>query len=212
MKTPHKLIAFTLICSLVLLTQFALPHSAQAISSACSFYGAIGGPVTVAGDTNGNFGPFEAGETYTFTMTANAGSSITWRVVADPGGATTLAGPVVTTGTSTLTYTMPASGQPGGIGFYVDAVTGTGGSVATSCNAGGFAGRPIPSNFVLRTITCNVAVYDSAGGQPVGANAIKAGQTWYVNPTPVKDFSGKQWTEIYVSGTTNGFIPTQCVG
>lgn len=75
-----------------------------------------------------------------------------------------------------------------------------------------FSGPPLPEGFVLRTITCDVAVFDSPGGTPVGDNRIIAGQTWYVNPTPVKAPSGEDWTEIFVSGTPNGFIPTRCVG
>ncbi len=75
-----------------------------------------------------------------------------------------------------------------------------------------FSGPPLPAGFVLRTIHCNVAVYDQPGGVPVGENRIVAGQTWYVNPTPVKAPDGASWTEIFVGGFTNGFIPTSCVG
>jgi hypothetical protein len=84
------------------------------------------------------------------------------------------------------------------------------GFVACSDGAGA-AGRPIPSAFQLRTITCTTAVYDSAGGSPVSGAVVKASQTWYVSPTAVKDAAGKLWTEIYVSGSTNGFVPTSCV-
>jgi len=75
---------------------------------------------------------------------------------------------------------------------------------------GGYAGAPIPDGFVLRTITCDVAVYDQAGGNPVGDNRVTAGQTWYVNPTPVTA-NGQSWTEIFVAGFTNGYVPTSCV-
>jgi hypothetical protein len=43
-------------------------------------------------------------------------------------------------------------------------------------SAAAFAGPPIPAGFVLRTITCDVAVYDTPGGRPVGDNKILAGQ------------------------------------
>jgi hypothetical protein len=72
-------------------------------------------------------------------------------------------------------------------------------------------GPPLPAGFVLKTITCDVAVFDAPGGQPVDSNAIKSGQTWYVNPTPVEDAAGRSWTEIFVAGYTNGFVPTDCV-
>lgn len=72
-------------------------------------------------------------------------------------------------------------------------------------------GRPIPDGFVLVWLSCSTAVFDAPGGQPVGDDAVWAGQSWYVNPTPVKDASGKSWTEIFVSGTTNAYIPTSCI-
>ncbi|MBX3065373.1 MAG: hypothetical protein KF726_20530 [Anaerolineae bacterium] len=72
--------------------------------------------------------------------------------------------------------------------------------------------KGITSGFELRTITCDVAVFDAPGGTPVSNGAkIIAGQTWYVNTKPVKGADGKSWTEIYVSGDTNGYIPTYCV-
>ena len=70
----------------------------------------------------------------------------------------------------------------------------------------------IPDGFVLSTIICDVPVYDTPAGSPVGDGHITAGQTWFVNPTPVEGDDGKQWTEIYVSGFYNPFIPTSCVG
>jgi hypothetical protein len=77
--------------------------------------------------------------------------------------------------------------------------------------SGVYGGPPIPAGFVLRTITCDVAVFDSPGGRPVGSNRIKAGQTWYVKPTSTTATGGDAWTEIFVSGVPNGFIPTSCV-
>jgi hypothetical protein len=77
-------------------------------------------------------------------------------------------------------------------------------------------GPPLPPGSELKTITCDVAVYDSAGGRPVGSNRIKAGQTWYVMPG-VKTASGPggtgsiEWSEVFVGGYTNGWIPTSCV-
>jgi hypothetical protein len=80
------------------------------------------------------------------------------------------------------------------------------------CLFGSFGGPGIPPGFVLRTITCNVAVFDTPGGSPVGANRIIGGQTWYVNPVSVKASNGDSWTEIFVSGTPNSYIPARCVG
>jgi hypothetical protein len=77
--------------------------------------------------------------------------------------------------------------------------------------AGGFQGPPIPAGFVLRTITCDMAVFDAPGGTPVGSNRVKAGQTFYVNPTTKTDASGVSWTQIFVSSTSNPWIWSSCV-
>ena len=74
------------------------------------------------------------------------------------------------------------------------------------------SGPPIPSNYVLRTITCDVALFATPAGSPVGDARVTAGQTWYVNPTPVKGSDGKSWTQIFVSSYTDPYIPTACVG
>jgi hypothetical protein len=84
-------------------------------------------------------------------------------------------------------------------------------TVVNFSSGAGAPGPAIPSGFVLKTLTCNVAVFDAPGGKPVGSNAITSGQTWYVNPTPKKDAAGKLWTEIFVAGYSNGYVPTSCV-
>lgn len=75
------------------------------------------------------------------------------------------------------------------------------------------SGAPgIPVGFVQRTIICDVAVYNQAGGTPVEGGAhIVLGQTWYVNPEPVDGPDGKSWTEIFAGGPINGWVPTVCV-
>lgn len=82
---------------------------------------------------------------------------------------------------------------------------------AIPCAAIPFAGPGLPSGFVLKTITCDVAVFDSPGGKPVGSNQVKAGQTWYVSPAAQTDGAGEDWIEIFVSGFTNGYVPSRCV-
>jgi nucleoid-associated protein YgaU len=76
-----------------------------------------------------------------------------------------------------------------------------------------FAGPGIPAGFVLRTITCNTAIFDRPAGQAVGSNRVTSGQTWYINSKPSDpDANGRRWTEIFVSGFLNGYIPAECVG
>src|SRR5262249_6259857 len=71
---------------------------------------------------------------------------------------------------------------------------------------------PLPANFVLRTITCDTPLYETAGGQVIpGGAAVPSGQTWYVNPKPV-DANGTSWTELFDSSYNNGWLPTSCVG
>ncbi|MHB8625504.1 MAG: hypothetical protein ACYDBJ_00785 [Aggregatilineales bacterium] len=81
--------------------------------------------------------------------------------------------------------------------------------VATPCVV--FAGSGAPAGFVLHTITCTVPVFNTPAGNPVGSNVILGGQTWFVNPTPVMDRFGRFWTEIFVAGPVDAFIPTPCV-
>ncbi len=90
---------------------------------------------------------------------------------------------------------------------------GSGYYAATPCVFAGpvAAGPGVPAGFVLHTITCTVPVFNTPGGSPVGSNVILGGQTWYVNPTPVTDRFGRFWTEIFVAGPVDAFIPTPCV-
>ncbi|MBX3065322.1 MAG: hypothetical protein U0528_17865 [Anaerolineae bacterium] len=96
--------------------------------------------------------------------------------------------------------------------FRADGFSTSTGPYTLTVTTNGNPGRPVPTGFVLSWMSCSTAVFDAPGGNPVGNNAVWAGQRFYVNPTPVKDASGKSWTEIYVSGSQNAFIPTSCAG
>jgi hypothetical protein len=73
-------------------------------------------------------------------------------------------------------------------------------------------GPTLPGGFVLRMITCDTPVYNMAGGTPVATGeTIKSGQTWFVNPKSVSAGSAS-WTEIFVGGWIDGFIPSACIG
>jgi hypothetical protein len=75
-----------------------------------------------------------------------------------------------------------------------------------------YRGAPIPGGFVLRTITCDTPVYDTAGGSPLSTGEkVTAGQSWFVSPTP-QVVGATSWTEIFNAGLLDGFIPTACVG
>lgn len=87
---------------------------------------------------------------------------------------------------------------------------GTFPQVRVSCSQGN-EGVPVPAGFVLHTITCNTPVYDAPGGTPVSTDAVTAGQTWFVNPTPTSA-GGKSWTQIFLAGPNDAWIPSSCVG
>lgn len=79
------------------------------------------------------------------------------------------------------------------------------------CQIPQFQGAGIPAGFVMHSISCTTPVYTQAAGIPVGNDRVLAGQTWFVNPTPVEGADGEQWTEIYVGSAINPWIPTECV-
>ncbi|HEX3050452.1 MAG TPA: hypothetical protein VHP83_07345 [Aggregatilineaceae bacterium] len=85
--------------------------------------------------------------------------------------------------------------------FTYDCTTGA----ATS---GLYEAAPVPSGFVLRTITCDTPIYDTANGSPlISGEKVTVGQTWFVNPTAKGD-----WIEIFNNGYSNGFVPSSCIG
>jgi hypothetical protein len=73
-----------------------------------------------------------------------------------------------------------------------------------------FEGPYIPQGYILRSVICDTPLYDQPGGQPIAGTLITAGQTWYVNPTPVVA-GGTSWTEVFASSYVDGFVPASCV-
>ncbi|HVO43401.1 MAG TPA: hypothetical protein VMT34_12290 [Aggregatilineales bacterium] len=69
----------------------------------------------------------------------------------------------------------------------------------------------VPPAFVLRTIVCNVGVYETPNRNPVAGATIYAGQTWFVSPIEVPDENGNLWQAIYVGGQPYGYVPTSCI-
>lgn len=73
-------------------------------------------------------------------------------------------------------------------------------------------GPKAPKGFELRSLSCSSAVLDTPGGKQVGDDAVLAGQSWFVNPKSVAGPDGQNYTEIFVGGWKNGYIPTVCIG
>lgn len=166
---------------------------------------------------------FNAGDVVTFSavMVPFPGATFAYFEIRDELTSTILASASYPSGnvSGTLSYTVPADGMYAfnwGANFYAIASLPAAASfftVTASCKGASFAGRGIPPTFVLRSIWCNTPVYSAAGGDAVkSGESIKSGQSWFVSPTPVKDGKGNLWSEIFVSGVSNGFIPTACVG
>ncbi len=88
----------------------------------------------------------------------------------------------------------------------------TGAVVGSYFGDGSYEAAPVPAGFQQHNLVCDSAVYDSPGGTPVGANMVHAGQAWFVSPTPTTGPDGQSWTEIFVAGPNDGYIPSSCVG
>jgi hypothetical protein len=187
-------------------------HSVQAASSGC---GAISYSYTETGYNAHFSGPlyFEAGESvyYYVVGTMPIAPTFTYIWITDLLGGGS-ADATQSGNTAAVAYTIPKSGT---YNFRFDWLFYTSApydphavDVHIAC---GYQGPTIPAGFVLHTITCDVPVYNLPGGSPVGDNKITNGQTWFVNPLPVTAADGTSWTEIFVSGYTDGYIPTGCV-
>lgn len=109
------------------------------ISNDCANY-YVTGNVTAPGNTNGDYGTWNPGDTFTFTATGNGTGS--WRIVGDPSGSITY----VSGGTfpGTLSLVVPGGGIGDGVGFYVDSYTGEGDTITGTCGMAQAA--PIPAS------------------------------------------------------------------
>jgi len=106
--------------------------------------------------------------------------------------------------------------QTGGIAFTVtanfDCTTGALVSTSTTIGGGNKPGPQVPGGFVLKQVTCTTPInIQPSGTQTAGSAVVVAGQRWYVSPTPIKDKTGKSWTELFDGGYSDGYIPTSCV-
>src|SRR5690606_21666236 len=52
---------------------------------------------------------------------------------------------------------------------------------------------PLPADYVLKSILCDTAVYDTPAGTPVGDGRVSAGQTFFVSPTSETGADGNEW-------------------
>jgi hypothetical protein len=138
------------------------------------------------GISGGDYGPFAEG-IYTFTLTPISGSA-TFRIVADPAGTKTIAGPFTTPATVSITMGAPGSQPTPGMGIYFDSISpdvqkeGVTISVSVSCSAGGCDTQvDIPAQAVVGTFVANASAYYEPGqlitNPPV---VIEAGKSYWV--------------------------------
>lgn len=76
------------------------------------------------GHTNGDVGTLGAGESVTMTASLGTAASGSFRIVGDPGGVNTLAGPSAIPGTLTFTSNGTLPGTSIGVGYFIDAANG----------------------------------------------------------------------------------------
>jgi hypothetical protein len=155
--------------------------SCQSYAGMMSFTRTLFGP----GISGGSDGPFEEA-VYTFTLEAVSGSA-TFRIVGNPSGSITLAGPFTTPATVSITM-GPVASQPPGMGIYFDSISG--GTVAkeavisvsVSCGyAGCDAQVNIPPQAVVGRMLDNAPAYWEPGqlitNPPV---VLEVGKTFWV--------------------------------
>jgi hypothetical protein len=210
-------VTLLMVMTIVLTMAFGAGQPAQAISGTFTTLSFPNASASSCGTINvsGGLVTTSAAWTATFKAVDGRGRVVSSNTARGPGGANysgwgteyftvaPLANPIRVTitineGNGPVTYFDQSLDNP---------CVPAGGGGSTS-----YLGSSSAAGFVLHTIVCDVAVYDSPGGQPVANTLIRAGQTWFVNPKPVTTEAGESWTEISVSGVPNGYIPTRCVG
>ncbi len=90
----------------------------------CLLLPALSAAGRVTGNTNGDFGTLGAGQSVTMSATLGTATSGTFRIVGDPGGVNTLAGPSGIPGTLTFTSNGKLPGTSVGVGYFIDAANG----------------------------------------------------------------------------------------
>lgn len=136
---------------------FAFNAHAQVPTSCANF--SLSTPISSAPSSSGAGLSVNAGDTFTFTLTAGTASSAAWRIVNDGSGspASTLTGGGILNGS--LTYVAPATGMLA-IGYYVDAINGTG-TITASCQAG--APHAVPASTPM-SLALGAAILALAAG------------------------------------------------
>lgn len=138
--------------------------ASPALSSVCTSFATLSTTTTAGANlTNGNFGTPEPGETYLLSVSGPGTGS--FRMVGDPGGTVTYAGPAAVPGTISYTVTNPTPPVgASGIGFYFDSGAGTV-TITASCSAIPLAPTPTISVWGMAILALLLALGGIAGAQ-----------------------------------------------
>ncbi len=101
--------------------------------SSCGLISSISGVAAGAGATNGIAGTYLPGDTVHIAATFGTADAATFRIVGDPAGTVTLAGPLAVPGSLSFTVTGPLPAGAIGIGYFINTANGTV-NIAASCS------------------------------------------------------------------------------
>jgi hypothetical protein len=207
----RKFTLFMFIVAAILASGLVLPSfTAKAASQSCDYMTYLSGTYN-SGENDGIPGPFNTGDVVIISVSLGSATSGTFRIVGDPAGSITLAGPQSIPGTLTYTVTGALPAGSSGIGVNIDSANGTVNVTAACQGPDSVPGPSVPSGFVQKKVVCDVTVYWQADlASPTSAKLLK-GQTWYVNPKTVTGKDKKPWYEVYVASYNTGFVPAACM-
>jgi hypothetical protein len=164
----------------------------------CADFHQISGSYSVvSGVTNGWVGTPTPGDVYRLEFTLGTGTNVTVRMVGNPAGTVTLAGPANVP--VTFTYVVPKSGLPAGsvgIGFYFDSGNEGTVNVSASCAMPGCdVLMPLPSTAVVGSFVADTPLYSEPGVLISPTLTMAAGKTAWVIGV---DASGQYYKIMWV--------------
>lgn len=69
----------------------------------------------------------------------------------------------------------------------------------------------VPAAYALRVMICDTPLYDSPAGSVIPNTSVVIGQIFSVDPVDAIAADGTHWTQIFVGGWSNPFVPSVCV-
>jgi hypothetical protein len=128
----------------------------------CSLMPGLSTGGLVTGNTNGDFGTLAAGESVTMTATLGTATGGTFRIVGDPSGTNTLAGPSGIPGSLTFTSNGTLPGTSVGVGYFIDSAVGGTVNISVTSVCGGSANIPTTSQSNLLVLAALLAICGAA--------------------------------------------------